>query len=284
LSSERFELDGAGYNLEIQGNGPALVLLHGFTGSAVAWRGFTAGFLETHRVIGLDALGHGLSDAPADPARYAMPQVAADFVALLDKLELENVALLGYSMGGRLALYLALTHPERVSRLILESASPGLANTAVRQARTASDNALAERLEREGVESFVAYWEKLPLWDSQVQLPASVRAVQHALRLRNNPQGLANSLRGMGTGVQPSLWERLPGLTIPTLLIAGELDQKFCEIGRQMQANLPDARLAIVPGAGHTVHLERPSEFEYLVKEFCNCSGSAGEGPEAASC
>jgi 2-succinyl-6-hydroxy-2,4-cyclohexadiene-1-carboxylate synthase len=255
-------------NLEKVGDGPALVLLHGFTGSAATWREHSQIFAQDHLVIAVDALGHGLSDSPADPTRYTFPQLAADFVALLDELGIEQTALLGYSMGGRMALYLALTAPERISKLVLESASPGLASEADRQVRAESDNALAGRIEREGIEAFVNYWEKLPLWQSQSQLSEAVRASQHAQRLHNNPRGLANSLRGAGTGVQPSLWDRLGELKIPTLLVAGEHDPKFCAIARQMQEKIPQARLEIVSGAGHAVHLERPDEFDNLVKDF----------------
>ncbi len=255
-------------NVEIRGSGPSLVLMHGFTGSAISWREHSAKFAENFQVMALDALGHGLSDAPADAARYSFKNLTADFVTVLDKLEIEKTALLGYSMGGRMALNIALNAPERISRLILESASPGLQDIGERKAREISDNALAHRIERWGIEAFVDYWQDLPLWESQRNLPKSILQRQRAARLKNNPCGLANSLRGVGTGVQPSLWERLPELKMPVLLIAGELDTKFVAIARQMQAKIAQARLEIVPGAGHTVHLEQPELFDRLTLEM----------------
>jgi 2-succinyl-6-hydroxy-2,4-cyclohexadiene-1-carboxylate synthase len=161
-------------------------------------------------------------------------------------------------MGGRLALYLAVHHPGVVATLSLESASPGLKTERERRDRRATDEALAARIEREGIEAFVDYWEALPLWESQRGLPPKIRAAQRERRLANDPVGLANSLRGMGTGVQPSLWEALPGVNQPTSLLTGERDRKFTVIAEQMRAALPRATLASAPGAGHNIHLEQP--------------------------
>src|SRR5262249_18130913 len=152
----------------------------------------------------------------------------------------------------------ALAHQDRFASLMLESASPGLAEVAERAARTASDNALADLIEREGIEAFAVRWERMPLFATQERLPQAVRERLAAQRRANRPAPLANSLRGMGTGVQPSLWERLSELKIPCLIMAGELDAKFTSIARRMAAAIPHARLALVPGAGHTVHLEEP--------------------------
>ena len=264
----RLTVNGLGFTVEAGGSGEPLVLLHGFTGSAASWRAHRPALEARHRVVAPDLLGHGGSDAPADPARYAMAPTVADLAGLLDQLELRAILLLGYSMGGRVALHFAAAHPERVRGLILESASPGLATAAERAARIAADEALAARIEREGLAAFVDHWERLPLFAGQAQLPAEVRAALRTQRLANNPAGLANSLRGLGTGAQPSLWDRLPEIRTPALLMAGALDEKFTAIAQQMAAALPTARLAIVPAAGHTVHLEQPEAFQRLVTEF----------------
>ena len=171
-------------------------------------------------------------------------------------------------MGGRVALHFAAAHPTKVHRLILESASPGLATEAERLERKANDEALACEIELHGVKDFVRRWERLPLFESQLQLPSPVRAKRHAQRLRNTEAGLASALRGLGTGVLPSLWDVLPSIQTRTLIITGELDTKFVEIGEQMTAVLPQAQLLIVPGAGHTVHLERPRRWVEAVAEF----------------
>jgi 2-succinyl-6-hydroxy-2,4-cyclohexadiene-1-carboxylate synthase len=243
-------------------------LLHGFTGSADNWHPQVEAFSTHFQTVAVDLPGHGLSDSPADPERYGMVHCAADLAAVLDQLGLERASVLGYSMGGRVALHLAMAHPGRVQALVLESASPGLADPVERAARVRDDEALAHSLERDGLEAFVDRWERLPLFASQRRLPRAIRAGQRAQRLRNNPAGLANSLRGAGTGAQPALWDRLPKLRTRTLLLAGELDLKFVGLARQMAERLPRARLEIVPDAGHAVHLERPHEFAQRVLAF----------------
>jgi len=248
---------------------PALVLLHGFTGSAAGW-GYHLDAVAAHglRVIALDMLGHGLSDAPTDPGRYTIEHYQQDILAAMQELGVSEgqAALLGYSMGGRIALYTAFSGYFRA--LILESASAGLEDAVEREQRRISDEALAASIERDGIEAFVERWEKLPLFASQGSLSLESREALHRQRLQNSATGLAQSLRGVGLGAQPSLYARLPALQIPTLLIAGELDTKFTIIARQMAQLLPRSQLHIIAGAGHIVHLERPEEFVSLVNNF----------------
>lgn len=245
-----------------------VVLLHGFTGSGVNWDA-PAAFLrkEGYAVLAPDLPGHG-ANLPAIPDGYTMETAAAQLTALIEREQCGPVHLLGYSMGGRLALYFALHYPEKVRSLILESASPGLATAEERAARAASDDALAARIEREGIPAFVEFWESLPLWKSQERLPPAAHFWLHENRLRNDPSGLAHSLRGMGTGVQPSLWDRLGALSMPLLLLAGAEDEKFVAIARQMAHSIPQARLVIVPDAGHTVHLEQPQAWREVLLAF----------------
>ena len=258
------------YNFEIAGSGEErpLLLLHGFTGSSQNWLPLLPHLTQQRQVLAVDLLGHGRTPSPPRAIRYGMEVVAADLLDLLDQLAIEQTDILGYSMGGRLALFLAAQAPQRIGALILESASPGLKDKEEQLARRQQDNTLADRIEREGVASFVDHWESLPLWASQKQMSEDNRATLRQQRLQNNPVGLANSLRGMGTGAQPSQWGRLGKLRLPTLLLAGELDAKFVAINREMAALLPNARLEIVPGAGHAVHLERPSHYAALVGKF----------------
>jgi 2-succinyl-6-hydroxy-2,4-cyclohexadiene-1-carboxylate synthase len=247
-----------------------LVLLHGFTGSAASWGAHLETFAAAGlRVVAFDLLGHGASSAPDDPERYRVERCQEDVCAALGMLGVGpgEAILLGYSMGGRLALYLGFSGYFRA--LVLESASPGLASSGERERRRASDELLAARIERDGMAAFVASWEQLPLFASQQALPAAVRAHLRSQRLQNRPGGLANSLRGMGTGSQPALHERLPMLDLPVLLLAGGLDTKFSALARQMDRMLPRARLEIIPGAGHTIHLEQPELFEKRVLAFC---------------
>lgn len=248
-----------------------LVLLHGFTGSTANWANVCARLEMPGRwLIALDMLGHGQSATPPDPARYGIEHCQADILATLETLGVQpsEAVLLGYSMGGRIALYTAFSGFFRA--LILESASPGLADSSEREQRQRSDNALAARIECEGVEAFVNYWEQLPLFASQHNVPLEVRAALRRQRLNTSAKGLANSLRGVGTGAQPALYEQLGMLTLPTLVLAGELDSKFCQLARQMAAHLPQAQLQIISGAGHTIHLEQPDAFAKLIHEFCH--------------
>ena len=260
-----FTANDASYYVQAEGSGKSLVLLHGFTGSSANWAGHLSPFAERYRVFAVDILGHGRSDAPADPARYHMENVADDIAAILIELKAAPFHLLGYSMGGRLALFLAVTYPTLVQSLILESASPGLETAEERRQRHRQDEQLADWIEQEGIDAFVQRWQQLPLFASQQNLPPSVRANLYRQRRQNTTQGLANSLRGMGTGAQPSLWSNLPELEMPVLLLAGELDPKFVAIAQQMAAQIPSARLMVVAEAGHTVHLERPELFDDVV-------------------
>lgn len=261
-------LNGSAYRVTISGDGPPLLLLHGFTGSAESWAEIMPQLIARWRVLAPDLLGHGGSDAPADPPRLGMQPQVADLIALLDLLQLPSARVLGYSMGGRVALSLAIAAPDRVERLVLESASPGLADPTERAVRIAADEALADRIERDGLAAFVAYWEGLALFASQAALPAATRARHRAQRLRGSPHGLAQSLRGLGTGRMPPLWDQLGALRVPTLLLAGDLDTKYTQIARQMVERLPNAQLRIVAGVGHTIHLERPVNYVNLVADF----------------
>lgn len=258
--------DAVRYYAVTRGQGAPLVLLHGFTGSSFNWRLLAKAWEARHMVITIDLLGHGQSSTASDPARYRMERAAEDLQIVIESITPEPIHMLGYSMGGRLALYYALHYPVR--SLILESASPGLATEAERQTRRESDENLAERLERDGIVPFVDFWERLPLFASQARLPEPVRAMLRAQRLQNSPHGLANSLRGMGTGIQPSLWDKLPELNVPTLLIAGAEDAKFTAIAEQMRDRIPQAQLVVIPDAGHTTHLEQPERFADVVGRF----------------
>jgi len=264
----RIQVNGVHYHVETAGEGAALLLLHGFTGSASTWRPFLPSWSRRFRVIAVDVLGHGQSDAPLNPTRYSTECAVSDLAQLLDQLEVRQAHLLGYSMGGRLALSFAMVQPERVRSLILESSSPGLGTAEERAERVRSDEALAARIEREGIERFVDYWENIPLFHSMRRLPEDVRLAIRRQRLANSPRGLAGSLRGMGTGAQPSWWDRLLRLTMPVQLIVGELDGKFCAIGRRMSKLIPDCRLVEVENAGHAVHVERADFFDTIVMDF----------------
>ncbi|MDP2529788.1 MAG: 2-succinyl-6-hydroxy-2,4-cyclohexadiene-1-carboxylate synthase [Candidatus Palauibacterales bacterium] len=263
------------------GDGTALpvVLLHGFTGSVEAWgEELVEGLVATgRRVVAVDLLGHGGSDVPAEPSRYAMERQIADLEEVLDELGVERAAWVGYSMGARLALGRAVLQPERVAALVLESGSPGLATGPERRARRAADEALAARLEDAGPEAmarFVDDWMARPLFDTQRRLPDEVRRRERRRRLDAHPRGLAGTLRGFGTGAQPSLWERLDEVEPPALLLTGRLDAKFEAIADRMAARMSASVRASVPDAGHAVHLERPEAWLARVSAFLAEAGA----------
>jgi 2-succinyl-6-hydroxy-2,4-cyclohexadiene-1-carboxylate synthase len=216
-----------------------LVLLHGFTQTGAGWDGVARELAGRYRLL-VPELGAGPWEAELDRLEALVPA---------------RFALAGYSMGGRLALALALRAPERVTRLVLVSASPGLADPAQRAARREADAALADRIEAIGAEAFAREWAAQPLFAGQ---PPAVAAAAHADRLRRSAAEHAGQLRGLGTGVMPPLWERLGELAMPVALVVGERDARFVAIARRMQRRLPAAELVVAPGAGHAVALEAP--------------------------
>ncbi len=250
---------GVRYAVRTAGSGRPLLLLHGFAGSSVLWAPLVPALVvRGWQIIAPDLLGHGESDTPDDPARYAAHDQVADLLALMETRGLAQCALLGYSMGGRLALQFALAHPERISALVLESTTPGIADPAERAARQQADEELACAIAQYGVAWFADHWEQLPLFASRQNLPPALRALLRQQWLAQRAQGLAASLRGFGTGTMPAVWDRLPELRPPTLVIVGALDPKYVAIGRAMAARIPQSRFVVVPQAGHTVHLEQP--------------------------
>ena len=263
-----FKVNEAVYYFTEQGDGDPLILLHGFIGSTQNWSAVTPTLASAYRVIAVDILGHGLSSSPAEPQRYHIGAVANDLAFILAAITTMPVHLIGYSMGARLALYFALTYPQFVRKLVLESGSPGLETPEEQSSRVESDDQLAGWLLENGITAFIDRWERLPLFESQMRLSVEILAKQRAQRLQSNPTGLANSLRGMGAGCQPSLWGKLDTLSAPTLLITGALDHKYCMIAQRMAQMIPDATLQIVPDAGHNVHLERAEIYLQLTKSF----------------
>jgi len=261
-----------GLNVLTVGEGRPLLLLHGFTGSARSWSRQMASWSAGHRIVAPDLLGHGGSDAPADPAAYVPERQADDLAELLGLLDASPVAVVGYSMGARLALVLALSHPDMVERLVLESPSAGIADALARAQRREADECLAGDIERDGLEAFVDGWQALPLFASQAALPTATRAELRAERLGHDPRGLAASLRGAGQGAMEPLHERLPAIHVPTLILAGTLDPTGLERARTVGDGIPDARLEVISGAGHCLHLEAPDEFLRLTNDHLHIS------------
>ena len=253
---------GDGLNLEVaeRGEGAPVMLVHGFGGSSKAWgEAALAGLAQRHHTLAVDLHGHGSSEDPAGAARLGLELVLDDLERVMDAAGVESCPWVGYSMGGRLTLAAALLRPERVGRMVLESASPGLASDAERRERRGLDEKLARRIVEEGVDSWVEAWEGSPLFAGRGSLAPVAREAFIAGRRANRPGSLAAWLRALGVGSQPSFWGRLHEVGASALLVTGAGDSKYSELARRMALQIPGARHVVVPGSGHTVHLEAPA-------------------------
>ena len=264
----RIRVDGASYSVRVGGEGPPLLLIHGFTGRASDWAPFLPALRRVATTIAVDLLGHGESDAPPDPARHAIHRQAADLATILRRVAPGPASVLGYSLGARIALQLAVAAPDLVARLVLEGPSAGIADPIARSQRRAADEQLAQVLDRDGLVAFVDLWENLPLFAPERAMPAEHRVRLHAARLRNRPEGLAASLRGAGQGAMVPLQDRLASIAAPTLVIAGELDEAGSRRARNVAAGIPGARLAIMEGLGHAPHREAPGRYRSVLMDF----------------
>lgn len=229
-----------------------LILLHGFAQTGRGWDEVVRHLdSERYRPLAPDIRGHG---AAADRRPVDFAGCVADALALGGA----RFALAGYSMGGRLALAVALAAPERVSRLVLVSTTAGIDDPAERARRRAADARLAAWIAAPGrtIAQVADRWGAQPLFAGQ---PPEVAAAALADRLRNAPAGLAAALRGIGTGAMEPLWARLAELTMPAAVLAGERDGKFVALGGRLAAALPAAELTVVAGAGHALALEAPA-------------------------
>ena len=242
---------------------PVVLFLHGFMGNC---HDFLAVIdrLNNFCCIAIDLPDHGKTEVK--DCNYQMSNTAGALIELLRELKIRRCFLVGYSMGGRLALYLTVYYPQYFQRVILESASPGLKTQAERDRRIEQDLKLAKRLESQDFALFLQQWYSNPLFASFVRHPNYHTAI--AERLNNNPFKLAKSLRSMGLGVQPSLWNNLPTIKIPMLLLVGSLDPKFVAINREVASLSPSANLYIVKDVGHNIHFERPAELVRLITAF----------------
>jgi len=251
-------------------NYPPLLLLHGFLGSQQDFSEIVPRLSEQFYCIVPDLPGHG--NTQTHEGGYTFEATAKALLNLLDSLNTQQTHLLGYSMGGRLALYLTCFFPERFGRVVLESASPGLKTAEARQARVLKDEAIAQQLETTALPDFMAQWYRNPLFASLKKHPEAF-ATMLQRRHNNNPAELAAALRGLSTGRQPSLWTALPEIRTPLLLLVGELDRKFVALNREMVAHCSQnqksqAVFHVVADYGHNIHLETPGLYLQRVISF----------------
>lgn len=245
-----------------------LLFLHGFTQTSACWGPLPnlVGPALGSSVLLVDLPGHG-----SGGRARSLWETAELFAAHLEGTSGGNgegtpasgqpaVDLIGYSLGGRTALHLALAHPALVRSLVLLGATAGISDPTLRAERHAADEERAGSIERDGVDEFLAEWTAMDMFAG---IPPELRCLD--ARRSNTAAGLAGSLRLAGTGAQDDLWPRLGEITCPTLVLAGELDEKFCEIGRRLSAAIPGGDFQTVPGAGHAAHLERPEATAALI-------------------
>ncbi len=254
------------YTLSGGAGAPVVLFLHGFMGSSEDWRDTITALKGRYRCLAVDLPGHGDS-LGLPPEDYTLDGAARTLLDLLDEIDVKRSALVGYSMGGRLALYLALRYPERCAGLFLESASPGIEYAAERQARREADEERAWFLESSDFGTFLADWYRQPLFASLARHEGLMEKTIE-VRRRNSPGELARALRGMGMGNQPSLWDQFGELKTPALDVTGALDEKYAVIARRMADLNPRLRTAIVPDAGHNVRLEAPETYLSLLQDF----------------
>lgn len=254
------------YEVRGSSEGPALLLLHGFMGSLEDWTE-TVAELPEFRCIVPDLAGHGRTSVCDAAAHYTMSGACADLIGLANQIGLERFTPVGYSMGGRLALYLACTYPDRCERVVVESASPGLAEEDARQQRRRWDEERAHELESWDFARFLRVWYEQPLFET---LTRDLDRFQRVLerRIQNDPRALARSMRGMGTGSQRSLWSEIGKLEVPLLAISGELDAKYSKTMGDMIRHCKRGRHLVIPFAGHNVHCENPESYARGLKEF----------------
>ena len=233
---------------------PSLTLVHGFTQTRTSWMVVASQLATHHRCVVVDAPHHGEAqhlDVAFDEAARLVGQTAVDSV------------LVGYSMGGRLALAAAVRPSSSLRALVLVSTTAGMVDDAERTARRAADEALAQRIETIGTDDFLREWTTQPLFAD-----SKIAADDYDARRANDPHALAQSLRRCGTGVQDPLWDALGLLTIPTLVVVGAKDSKYVEIGERLHRHITGSELAILPGAGHAAHLDQPHDFVSLLIDF----------------
>ncbi|MCW5316710.1 2-succinyl-6-hydroxy-2,4-cyclohexadiene-1-carboxylate synthase [Nostoc sp. KVJ3] len=258
------------YCLNINGNKPIIIFLHGFMGNIHEFDEAIKLLAEDFSYLTLDLPGHGKTEVLGGDEYYRMEPTAQAIINLLDELKIDKCYLIGYSMGGRLALYLTLHFPEHFIKVVLESASPGLATEAERLERVRRDTQIAKKLSRSIIKTdfaaFLANWYNQPIFGYIKNHPEYNRMIES--RLQNNPQQLDKSLRFMGNGCQPSLWDKLQGNKISILLLAGEYDEKFISINKQIAELCEFAQLKIISNAGHNIHFENTLAFVENIKDF----------------
>jgi 2-succinyl-6-hydroxy-2,4-cyclohexadiene-1-carboxylate synthase len=257
------------YSLEGKSNRPAILFLHGFMGDRFELQQAIAALSKHFYCVAIDLPAHGQTQVTEQDCYYTIQATAKSVINFLNFLHIDKCALVGYSMGGRLALYLTIHFPNYFHRVVLESASAGLTTTKARSDRLAQDRQLATRLENlidYDFRLFLESWYQQAIFANLRSHPNFPQMLTQ--RLNNSPILLAKSLRNFSTGAQPSLWEELSQNQIPLLLIAGELDRKFVQLNQEIDKLCKSAKLEIMPNCGHNTHFENSDLFIQKIQNF----------------
>ncbi len=256
----------------VAGEGTPVTLLHGFTQSGRSWQEVITAMPQGWRWVVPDLRGHG--ETRTRPGiECTMDGCLADLEMLWDHLGVQRTHLVGYSMGGRLALHVAARKPERLLSLLTIGAHAGLEEDA-REGRRLGDEALAQRIENDGLEPFVKYWSGLPLFAGLERRGPSFVAQLRAERMSNTVAGLACSLRGMGAGMMQPVWDDLARVTVPSTFVAGQLDHGYVASARRLAAVVANGRVEVVLRSGHAVHQERPEAFAHVLANHLAAAGT----------
>ena len=245
-----------------------IILLHGFTGSANDWKDVANKLDKRFNKIAVDLIGHGKTSSPTDLKFYTIDSIKDQIEEMILHVGLKEVILCGYSMGGRVALNFAVSKPNLLKGLILESSSAGIKNKNEREKRKNSDEELASYINNNPIEDFVNKWLDQEIFGTIRRFSnEKIKRIKEEKK-KNTQSGLANSLRGFGTGIMPYLGSELIKIKLPVLLITGGLDGKFTQINQNLRKQFPSAKHTIISTAGHNTHLEEPKKFVEAVNQF----------------
>lgn len=243
-----------------------ILFLHGFLGDCNEFSEAISLLSNDLYCLAIDLPGHGKTKVNGGEELYQMEYIAQGLIEFLDALCISSCILMGYSMGGRVALYMALHFPQHFQKIILESASPGLKTQDDRNIRIQNDFHLAKEIETENFLAFLNKWYAQPLFLSIKNHRNFAKILER--RLQNNPLELSKSLRNLSIGIQPSLWKKLHKNSVPLLLVAGQLDEKFININIEISSLCKFTQLEIVKDSGHNTHLENVGLFVQIIRKF----------------
>jgi pimeloyl-ACP methyl ester carboxylesterase len=247
--------DGVNIHYDVAGDGPALILTHGYSSTGEMWAGQIAPLEPHFKVITWDMRGHGRSDYPQDPAAYSEAATIADIAALLDVVGARDAIVGGLSLGGYMSLAFHATHPRRTRALLIVDTGPGYKNDQARASWNEGAVRRAERFEAEGLPDLAG-------------AGAEVRLARH-----RDASGLARAARGMLTQKNARVIESLPGIAVPAVVIVGADDTPFLAASDYMAAKIPGAKKVVIAGAGHSANLDQPEAFNAALLGFLQEAG-----------